>query len=671
MKLHLNAFKISLSTNRGPHGVQVDFTDGLNVIRAENTSGKSALLNGILYALGLEALVGKRGVEATKPVLHTGGDYEGQAFNVTESYVELELSNGDGIPITVRRWIKGDRDGRLVEVIHAPTLTGSSPSQYTTEPYFVGIEGAAQRERGFHQFLAEFLNLELPRVKRSGGHDVPLYMECIFPLMFIEQVRGWSGIQASLRHSFGIRNVAKLAVEYVLRLDVTANEQKRIEIAEEAARLREEWTAVRERLGSLATQAEGNLRGVPTSPTTALTDDPWICITTPELDLTVDDILVELRGGLPAGDPELAYASPGNDELNQQLETCESELLVAQSALSQVRFDIRAEEAELIKLREREDFTADDIRRNKDIKRLREFGMNSEIQLADNRCPTCSQEIEDTLVPLGSAVMTIEENIHFLETEKEAISLLIQGGVERLNGLRERMTSQSGQVAHLRNRIRDLRSDLLSSMNVSTAAIREHVHLQEKIVRIEALRDEFATQVEEFQALAMRWNANRGRYSELPDDYFSSADRDKLSALSDSFDILVSSFGYRSTSSTRLHISQENYRPICDDFEVSFGASASDNIRLIWAYTLGLLRTSLSHNGNHWGLVVFDEPEQQQMRQTSSDALYARIAEMPAEQFQVIVATSAPAEVTNERLLGIPHNLLEFGDKVIRLLPSS
>lgn len=83
------------------------------------------------------------------------------------------------------------------------------------------------------------------------------------------------------------------------------------------------------------------------------------------------------------------------------------------------------------------------------------------------------------------------------------------------------------------------------------------------------------------------------------------------------------------------------------------------------------LRTSLSHNGNHWGLVVFDEPEQKQMRQTSSDALYARVAEMASEQFQVIVATSAPEDVTSERLQGIPHNLFEFGDKVIRLLPTS
>ncbi|MBA7675526.1 hypothetical protein ES703_83762 [subsurface metagenome] len=78
------------------------------------------------------------------------------------------------------------------------------------ESFFVGLEGAAQRERGFHYFLADFLKLELPNVKRFKGEDVPLYVECVAPLMFIEQIRGWSGIQATLPQGFGIRNVVGL-----------------------------------------------------------------------------------------------------------------------------------------------------------------------------------------------------------------------------------------------------------------------------------------------------------------------------------------------------------------------------------------------------------------------------------------------------------------------------
>jgi hypothetical protein len=125
-------------------------------------------------------------------------------------------------------------------------------------------------------------------------------------------------------------------------------------------------------------------------------------------------------------------------------------------------------------------------------------------------------------------------------------------------------------------------------------------------------------------------------------------------------------FGYRSTGISGLHISADNYRPVCDDFEVAFGASASDNIRLIWAYTLALLQVSLKADENHWGVLLFDEPEQQKMKEASSDALYSEIAGLKSDNFQVVIATSASSEVTARRLKDIPHKLLEFDDKVIR-----
>jgi hypothetical protein len=209
---------------------------------------------------------------------------------------------------------------------------------------------------------------------------------------------------------------------------------------------------------------------------------------------------------------------------------------------------------------------------------------------------------------------------------------------------------------------------LLESRDLSVAAIREQVHLQDEISRLEQLRDEFDGLVDRLRGLADEWQANRSRHAELPTDYFSAKDREKLEALSTQFAENVRRFGYRSTGVSRLHISEDNYRPVCDEFEILAGASASDNIRVIWAYTLALLQVSQSHDGNHWGIIVFDEPEQQQMRQTSADELYTEIGEMAPQGFQVIVATSAPADLTSRRLSGLPHNLLEWGEKVIRPL---
>lgn len=668
MKLHINAFKITLATNRGPYGVLALFDSGLNVIRAENTSGKSAIINGIFYALGLEILVGKRGIEATKPVLWGTGDYNGQTFNILESFVELEIANSTGNVVTIRRYIKKEnKDRRLIEVVHGSGVTGNQESQHQVESFFVGMEGAAQRERGFHHFLAEFLELELPFVKRFQGEDVPLYVECIAPLMFIEQIRGWSGIQATLPQSFGIRNVAKLAVEYILGLSVIENEKRRIQISEEANRIREDWRGVRELLKQDASQVGGRLMNVPEEPVALLPDESWIAISNQGTGMiTLDDFLVAKRSLLFDISSDKPTEIAGSEGLEKKLDSQENVLLVVQAELSQLRSDIRAEEEELRKLRDRLEFIKADIQRNKDIRRLLGYGVETGLALIHDKCPTCNQSIQDSLIPIESSVMGVDENINFLETEFEAIKLLISSGEERLTFFQGRKVKKSQDVADLRTTIRDLRSDLLENRDLSVAAIREQIHLQEEISRLEHLRDDFDGQLGRLKDIAARWQENRARFSELPSEYFSSEDKEKLDALSECFATNVEKFGYRSSGVSRLRISQDNYRPVCDDFEVAFGASASDNIRLIWAYTLALFQISLSFGGKHWGVLIYDEPEQQKMKEASSDTLYTEIAKMQRDELQVIIATSASIDVTKRRLDNLPHNWLEFDEKVIR-----
>ena len=54
--LKINAFKIVLLTSNGEYGFSCAFTDGLNIIKGRNSSGKSTLLNSLFYSLGMEEL---------------------------------------------------------------------------------------------------------------------------------------------------------------------------------------------------------------------------------------------------------------------------------------------------------------------------------------------------------------------------------------------------------------------------------------------------------------------------------------------------------------------------------------------------------------------------------------------------------------------------------------
>lgn len=56
--LNIDNLSISVSTSGGEFECSIPFYDGLNIIRAENSSGKSTCVNAIAYGLGLEAILG-------------------------------------------------------------------------------------------------------------------------------------------------------------------------------------------------------------------------------------------------------------------------------------------------------------------------------------------------------------------------------------------------------------------------------------------------------------------------------------------------------------------------------------------------------------------------------------------------------------------------------------
>ena len=56
--LKIKELEISVNTSSGPFSAKLFFNDGLNIIRANNSSGKSTCINAIAFGLGLEAILG-------------------------------------------------------------------------------------------------------------------------------------------------------------------------------------------------------------------------------------------------------------------------------------------------------------------------------------------------------------------------------------------------------------------------------------------------------------------------------------------------------------------------------------------------------------------------------------------------------------------------------------
>ena len=60
MTLRVRAVDLAAETKQGEFGDRLDFQPGLNVILADNTRGKSTLVQSIIYGLGLEKMLSPR-----------------------------------------------------------------------------------------------------------------------------------------------------------------------------------------------------------------------------------------------------------------------------------------------------------------------------------------------------------------------------------------------------------------------------------------------------------------------------------------------------------------------------------------------------------------------------------------------------------------------------------
>ena len=185
----------------------------------------------------------------------------------------------------------------------------------------------------FYFFIAEFLQFDLPYVKRFKGEDVPLYIECIAPLLFIEQIRGWGGIQATLNQSYGIKNIAKLAIEYILKFDVLENEKLNAKIIEEANEIKEDWKINRNLLLQIITQIGGRLMSVPENPVVVFTDEPWISIEDKTNKIFPLHEYLMIKRDLLFGKALDYEIKKPDKELESKLENYEKELFITQAEL--------------------------------------------------------------------------------------------------------------------------------------------------------------------------------------------------------------------------------------------------------------------------------------------------------------------------------------------------
>ncbi|MBX4957342.1 hypothetical protein HJB53_04785 [Rhizobium lentis] len=652
MTFKLRRLRLRALTEEGWYGAEIGFVNGLNVLWADNTMGKSTCIQGMLYVLGLERMLSPR---REIPLPHAMTSYlttdSGKNVKVLESDVTLEMENSAGTIVTINRPVISKLDDRLVTVQFGPALSDAQ-GQFRIQRFFVRDPGAAQREDGFHHFLENFLGWELPIVRGYEKDEIKLYLETVFPLFWVEQKSGWSSIPAAIPTYFRIREVHKRAVEFIAGLEAYNIERKREQLNQRLNALTGKWELRWLDLSQHLARAGSRIEAVsqkPTADTDSLASG-FISVATTAGWVSLDDHIKALKTVLS----ELSEtAVPTIADNVPEIEAKLADVTAQAEGLNIQRLSIHGisqlKTADVDALQRRIQSLKEDLAKNQDVQKLQRFS-GVQWSLTPDRCPTCEQALQDTLLSQNAlaAIMPIEDNITYIKSELRMFEDILQRENEEEREREGQLSQLNRDLSEAYSRIRTLRADLISTPNsLSASAVEERVLTERKIKDFADIQTVFDDAIAAFSEMSEDYIQILQEKSSLPEDELSDSDKSKLQRLSELLRDQARQFGFITFKPEDLSISTDTYRPEKEGFEIGFETSASDAIRLKWAYQLGLLELTTTHATNHPGVLVFDEPRQQSSSKISFEQLLIRAATAKHRGQQVIFSTSEDLSILN------------------------
>ena len=659
--LKINRLRVEINTINGVYGIDESFQSGLNFIASlENTCGKSSILAAIYYCLGFEQILGGAGGIGSKVLtsaFKTSIDDVGNPWVVTESGAYLEISNGNETR-TIYRNIKSESKDNHLVTVYFGDYDSVSDSKTLSEDYYVNFQNSATSEKGFHTFLEEFLHMELPLVRTSDNNERKLYLQVVFAAMFIEQKHGWSDILSGMP-VFGIRESKKRIVEYILGLDTLKNEKERDRLNSVKTQLERRWEQLISDIERSVYSESCEIANLPRHPRVLSDVDYSRIEVTSSNSSSIENEIQALTNEYESLRQLKPRVLDNFEALNIELSETQTQIIAFEERLQIIKRNIASLKEAIRRLNSDLEIVNSDIRNNNDAARLQKFGSEATgVDISADICPVCKQQIHDNLLDAETAngFMSIEDNIRHLKEQKKMLEFTLGSRKELCDKLSREKDDLEARLQTLRRLAHTLRSDLFTSTDseASEAIMLKRIEITNRIERLSKLKNNIASLIEQLKGLSAEWNKYLDQKSKLPPKGVSDSDMEKIALFKKQFITNLQRYHYSSLSSFEgIDISIESsLLPTIDGFDMKFDSSASDGIRVIWAFTVALLQVSLEKDGNHPSVIIFDEPAQQSIVSEDMKSFIESVVEIN-KTYQIITAIT----LNSQELVGIINEL--------------
>jgi predicted nucleic acid-binding Zn-ribbon protein len=672
--IKVERLRIEIYTEKDTFGFDQTFTEGMNFIVSEqNTFGKSSILLGIYYGLGLEEIVGGQGSKVLTPVFKEFINVEGKDVPVIESKVYLEITNGSEVITVFRTGKSFTRDDKLLTVYNS-SINELAIDAVNGEDYYVQLANSAINKKGFHTYLEEFIGLNLPKVPTSDNVKRKLYLQLIFSCMFIEQKRGWSDYYSAMPY-LGVKSAKKRIAEYVLGLEQIDNERRRSELKIEADGITDRWSKVYKDLMYDAKREGVIIENLTETPKLLKSNsvDGYKVFIEEDGKKTIDMMIGLLEKEIEELGSIKPIISENYDDLEVELEETEKSIEKLEEEYRNLKRLLNSSNQKIESLSHNLSVIISDINNNKDVQKLNKLGSEEKVKTSEGLCPLCNQAINDYVLLEDTTfnIMTVEENINHLEAQKKAMEFALSNEKSFRKELHDDYDKLNNSLMGLRRLYQTILTDIRKvDDDISETVVYKKLEMQKRFEDLSEFKTSLDSYNSELQQIADDWAHYLVKKDKLPEKGLSDNDEAKMKFFEKYFRKSLEVFRFSSVANPySISMARDLYVPVKDKIDMKFASSASDNIRAIWSYTLGLLETSNQLGGNHPGLILIDEPAQHSIVQSDLDSLFARIDELSGFN-QVIVAVTINNSELRENLEGYSenHNIISLSSKAFKRL---
>lgn len=659
MSLELVYLKIRVNTIDGPYGIDIPFSKGLFLLRMDNSQGKSTCMNSIAYALGMEKALGLGNAKIPFPPSLTRAltNKYGKEIKVISSYVELIIKNKETRVAVLKRTIVGVENINIIQI----------NEDKKTEPYFLHREGDTDREHGFYNWFANFLNWDIPKVPNHQGKDSPLYPAVLFPAWFVEQKKGWSSILATIPTQFGIKDPKKRVIEFLLSLDVNDNLLKRSTIKNKIEEIKIQWKIIKNNLENIAYKVSATATGIPEQPENKF--DSYkidLIVQNEEKISSLIDIKTELQSQLLDIDKnsntkfenkkvDLDVVRIISTKLGE-INLLENKLQELINYKSYINYQISSTNNRIKNL-------VDDKRKYEDIKKISSSEMFNDLNININECPTCGAHYNDNLLDLHSKednLMTYESSLVFIKEQIKAFEFVLDDSKDKLKLKNNEQKEIESKIAQLKSDVNRIKNNDNNNLVIKEEVLRKKIKIENLIENIDDAYNYLMEIKLKLDALNNQFIKLTKKRKSFPLGNLSAEDDLKLRSLNDELIKRLNKYNFTSFDANLISISEDTYFPTREGYDIGFDTSASDGIRIIWGYLLSLFSIGNQYTINHPNLVIFDEPRQQEANKVSFSELLKDAAESSINGGQIIFATSEEESILNQALKGYKYNIISF-----------